>query len=127
MKITEVKLGFIGKDDRDYIDDAINAGWLNDIDQQVLRGDYSAIDHGYVQYYENKKEARSASYTLAGNKVLGYIVSKDPRRAIASGVAKLLGCNYYEVLVRSVEGNFFEAMNDATDEIVLVSLRSLTA
>ena len=117
MKIIEIKISTLGRDERSYINEAINAEWLNGVDQQVLSGDYSAIDQKYYDHdKENIKNARYEADLIAERKVKGYLISKDPKPTVALAVSELLNCTQYDVVEIVLNGNNFEAVNDLSNQ-----------
>lgn len=125
MKNLDINIGLPSKEERTYTHEAIRAGWLNDLDQQVIHGDYATIDLQCSK--EFRQEKRLEASAIAERKVVGYLISKDPNNVIACAVARLLGCTKYDVVEIVVDGSKFEAVNALSNQKVKGEFRILNS
>lgn len=99
-KADRVTITFSGsnREERTNIMAAYHAGWLNEVDYDVLRGRYYQVDKHYTSQ-EAKNEARNNAYRLAEQRLIGYLTHQDPSRVIAMAVEKYTGVIRYDVTV----------------------------
>ena len=99
---------------------ALKNGFINDIDYQVLSGNYTEIDK-LSDDKDIQKENRIEALDIALARLYAYIFYVDEnykKSKIELAVAKLQKCSKYEVMQVIVDGSKFTAIDDKNDEVV---------